>query len=62
MYYKNERGKIMYTNVGIPRDLMEQVEQIISTSRLGYRTRSEFIIEAVREKIEKTAKKQEVAH
>ena len=40
-----------YTNISIPNDLLNKVEQAISVSHLGYRNRSEFIIEAVREKI-----------
>ncbi len=59
MDYNTIRMKVMYTNIGVPRELMEKVEQIVSTSKLGYRTRSEFIIEAVREKVQQIAKIQE---
>ena len=51
MYHNNEVRKMTYTNVSIPNDLLEMVEQVVSGSRFGYRNRSEFIIEAVREKV-----------
>ena len=49
-----------YTNVSIPDDLLEKVEQVVSGSRFGYRNRSEFIIEAVREKVQQLSKIKEV--
>ena len=51
MYHNKEVKKVAYTNISIPNDLLNKVEQAISVSHLGYRNRSEFIIEAVREKI-----------
>ncbi|MHB1439971.1 MAG: ribbon-helix-helix domain-containing protein [Cuniculiplasma sp.] len=48
-----------YTNVSIPNDLIEKVEGIVSGSKFGYRNRSEFIIEAVREKVHKESQEVE---
>ena len=56
MYHK-EVKKVSYTNVSIPNELLRKVESVISSSEMGYRNRSEFIIEAVREKIMKETKK-----
>jgi metal-responsive CopG/Arc/MetJ family transcriptional regulator len=57
MYHK-EVKKVSYTNVSIPNELLRKVESVISSSEMGYRNRSEFIIEAVREKIMKETKKE----
>ena len=41
-----------YTTVSIPDPLMKKVEDFIQANPgLGYRNRSEFIIEAIREKL-----------
>ena len=43
---------VNYITVKIPDSLVQEVERIIkSHQKLGYRNRSEFIVEAVREKI-----------
>ena len=60
MYNNNGGRKVTYTNVSIPDDLLEKVEQVVSGSRFGYRNRSEFIIEAVREKVQQLSKIKEV--
>ena len=49
--YRKDVKKVSYTNVSIPNDLLQKVESVISSSNMGYRNRSEFIIEAVREKV-----------
>ena len=41
-----------------PHDLVLKVEKAISTCDMGYRNRSEFIIEAVREKVQQIMKKE----
>ena len=41
----------MYDTVKIPHSLTLEVERVVKESSMGYRNRSEFIIEAVREKI-----------
>lgn len=40
-----------YTNIPIPDELAEQIDRLIKTANLGYKTKSEFIKEAVREKL-----------
>ena len=41
-----------YVNIKIPEELAALIEKIIFENKeLGYRNRSEFIIEAIREKI-----------
>ena len=43
---------VSYTTVKIPDPLLKEVERIITSQKnLGYRNRSEFIVEAIREKI-----------
>lgn len=48
----------MYDTIKLPHDLVLKVEKAISTSDMGYRNRSEFIIEAVREKVQQMLKKE----
>ncbi|MHB8360352.1 MAG: hypothetical protein ACYDAO_10555 [Thermoplasmataceae archaeon] len=55
-----KREKKMYDTIKLPHNLILRVEKTISDSDMGYRNRSEFIIEAVREKIQQIAKMQEV--
>ena len=50
MYGTNE-GKKMYDTIKIPHSLILEVERVVKESTMSYRNRSEFIIEAVREKI-----------
>ena len=40
-----------YTNIPLPDELAEQIDRLIKTANLGYKTKSEFIKEAVREKL-----------
>jgi len=42
-----------YIQIGIPEDLISTVEKLIKDLELGYRNRTEFIIEAVRDKVSK---------
>lgn len=44
-----------FTNIPIPEDLMGEVRKIVSSSPMGYRTQTEFVIEAVREKVRRMA-------
>ena len=37
-----------YTNVALPNDLIEQIDEIIKKSGMGYKSRGEFVKEAVR--------------
>lgn len=43
-----------YTPVSVPQELVEDVDRLISAGLFGYRSRAEFIMEAVREKLTKT--------
>jgi metal-responsive CopG/Arc/MetJ family transcriptional regulator len=46
-----------YTHIGVPTDLIVAVVKVIdSHPQLGYRSRSEFIIEAIREKVKEIEK------
>ena len=40
-----------YANIPLPDELAEQIDRLIKTANLGYKTKSEFIKEAVREKL-----------
>jgi metal-responsive CopG/Arc/MetJ family transcriptional regulator len=37
-----------YTNVALPSDLIEQIDKLIQKRGMGYRSRGEFVKEAVR--------------
>ena len=50
--------RTMYDTIKLPHDLVLKVEKAISTCDMGYRNRSEFIIEAVREKVQQIMKKE----
>ncbi len=46
---------VSYTTVKIPDTLLDTVEKVIRDNpELGYRNRSEFIVEAIREKVVRT--------
>lgn len=49
--YGTKEGKKMYDTIKIPHGLILEVERVVKESKMSYRNRSEFIIEAVREKI-----------
>ena len=40
-----------YTNIPLPDELAKQIDHLIKTGDDGYRTKSEFVKEAVRQKI-----------
>lgn len=42
-----------YTNIPLPDELAVQIERVIETAEFGYKTKSEFVKEAVREKLMK---------
>jgi len=45
-----------YINIPLPEELAKQIEKVILKSSLGYKTKTEFIKEAVREKLIELAK------
>ena len=44
-------GAKTFTTIAIPDELIEDVDEIIKIKKMGYRSRPEFIKEALREKI-----------
>lgn len=42
-----------YVNVSIPSELVNLIDGIWKKSKKGYRSRAEFILESIREKIDK---------
>ncbi len=46
-----------YVNISVTEDLAKLIDNIIEKSNRGYRSRAEFVSEAVREKIEKINRK-----
>ena len=42
-----------WQTVGLPRELLDMIDRIIDEGNLGYTSKSEFIKEAIREKIVK---------
>ena len=44
MYY-------MYGTISLPKDLLDEIEHIVTTIPLGYRNKTEFIVEAIRDKV-----------
>jgi metal-responsive CopG/Arc/MetJ family transcriptional regulator len=40
-----------YVNVKIPEELAKEIDNIVEKELLGYRSRAEFIMEAIREKL-----------
>ena len=42
-----------YVNVSVPSELIELIDKTWKSSKKGYRSRAEFVLEAIREKVEK---------
>jgi len=40
-----------YVNVKLPVELGDEVDKIVEKKLLGYRSRAEFVVEAVRDKL-----------
>ena len=40
-----------YINIPLPDELAKQIENVINTAELGYKTKSEFVKESVRERL-----------
>ncbi len=47
----SERGA--YTPVSVPEELLEAVDEVVGARLLGYRTRAEFVMDAIRAALEK---------
>jgi len=48
--------KTKYVQIGIPQELVDRVEEAIMKSKLGYRNRTEFMIDVIRRHVEKVEK------
>ena len=42
-----------YTNIAIPEDLAREIDNIVKKSKLGYTSRAQFAMDAIRDKIER---------
>lgn len=40
-----------YVNVKIPTELSDEIDKILERKILGYRSRAEFVVEAIRDKL-----------
>lgn len=40
-----------YATIKIPEELAELIDKVIESRRFGYRSRAEFVAEAIREKL-----------
>jgi len=45
-----------YTNIPLPDELAKQIDDVIKTADFGYKTKSEFVKESVRERLIELAK------
>ncbi len=45
-----------YKNVALPSDLVERIDSIIENSKLGYKSRGEFVKEAIRNSLKNLSK------
>ena len=53
---KNMRINLGYTNIPLPNELVNQIDNEIKHGESGYKTKSEFVKEAVREKLRELIK------
>lgn len=49
-----------YVTIKIPSSLVDTIEELLEINQLGYRNRSEFIIESIRMRLKELKQKQEV--
>ena len=45
-----------YKNIALPEDLIERIDAVIKKSKMGYKTRGEFVKEAVRTLLKELSK------
>ena len=45
-----------YTNVGLPEDMIRQIDKVVCKTELGYKSRGEFVKESVRNSIKELMK------
>ena len=53
---KSMRKDSKYTNIPMPNELVKQIDNEIKNGECGYKTKSEFVKEAVREKLRELTK------
>jgi len=41
----------VYTNIAVPEELAQEIDKIIAKSKLGYTSRAQFALEAIRAKL-----------
>lgn len=46
-----------YKNIALPNDLVERIDSVIKKSKMGYKTRGEFVKEAVRSLLKELSKR-----
>jgi len=44
-------GKDGYTTVRLPKELIDEIDAIVKEGKWGYRTRAEFVKEAIRQQL-----------
>lgn len=42
-----------YVNVGLPIEMIKNIDKVVKSGKFGYKSRSEFVKEAVRRSMEK---------
>lgn len=40
-----------YTNVAIPTELAAKIDELVEKSKLGYTSRAQFVLEAIRDRV-----------
>ena len=45
-----------YVNVSVPSELIDLIDKTYKTSKKAFRSRAEFVLEAIREKIDREQK------
>ncbi|QGA67419.1 ribbon-helix-helix domain-containing protein [Sulfolobus sp. E11-6] len=51
-----KKDKIEWVGVKIPKSLADQIDEILKMGKAGYTSRQEFVIDAVRRRIEELTK------
>jgi len=46
-----------FINVGLPKELIKEIDKVMKEANLGYRSRAEFVKESVRKRVEELRKK-----
>ena len=49
---RNVLKKTKYMPVAIPQELVEIIDSVVKSGKYGYRSRNEFVVEAIRRRLE----------